>query len=163
MCANLHHSPQTWLYFLAYLGERSDEQAMSSTAASHKDMASVAHHMQAAAHTVGCTALMPQRSDISRHCACKYMACMACETHLSSWVMMTSWKFSCSLLVIMMLRSASARLALFSASRLVVGSSSASIPQFKQKVSASASLMIRHASTCSQGLVNASQGDVSLD
>ncbi len=84
------------------------------------------------------------------------------ETHLSSWVMMTSWKFSCSLLVIMMLRNASAKLALFSASRLVVGSSSARIPQFKQKVSASASLMIRHASTCSKGHVNTSQDEVDL-
>lgn len=63
----------------------------------------------------------------------------------------------------MMLRNASAKLALFSASRLVVGSSSARIPQFKQKVSASASLMIRHASTCSKGLVNYSQGKVDLD
>ena len=62
----------------------------------------------------------------------------------------------------MMLRSASAKLALFSASRLVVGSSSAKIPQFKQKVSARANLMIRHANTCSQDIVNSSQRDASL-
>ena len=61
---------------------------------------------------------------------------------------MTSWKFSCSLLVIMMSRKASAKLALLSASRLVVGSSSAKMPQFKQNVSASAKRMMRHASTC---------------
>lgn len=75
---------------------------------------------------------------------------IALLSYRSSCVMITSWKFSCSLLVIMMLRRASAKLALFSASRLVVGSSSARMPQFRQKVSASAKRMIRHASTCMQ-------------
>jgi len=54
---------------LGYLGDRSDTQAISSTAASHKDMASVTHHMQAAAHIVGCTGLMPRgKRDITALC-----------------------------------------------------------------------------------------------
>jgi len=48
----------------------------------------------------------------------------------------------------MMALSASARLWELSASRLVVGSSSARMPQFRQKVSASARRMMRQARTC---------------
>eukprot|EP00955_Chlamydomonas_euryale_P024513 258345-Chlamydomonas_euryale.AAC.5 len=51
----------------------------------------------------------------------------------------------------MIWRSASARLAAFSASRLVVGSSSARMPQLRQNASASASRMIRQASTWVMG------------
>jgi hypothetical protein len=43
--------------------------------------------------------------------------------------------------------SAKARLSMFSLSRLVVGSSNAKMPQFKQNVSAKASLIIKDAKT----------------
>lgn len=45
------------------------------------------------------------------------------------------------------LNSAAARLSAFGPSRFVVGSSKANMPQFRQKVSASASLIIREART----------------
>lgn len=63
---------------------------------------------------------------------------------------MTSWKLVCTLRSSMRVRSASAKAALFSASRFVVGSSSARMPQCRQKVSASANRMRRQARTCKQ-------------
>lgn len=59
-----------------------------------------------------------------------------------------SWKLAWAARWAMIWRRASAREALLASSRLVVGSSSARMPQFRQKVSASASRMIKHASTC---------------
>jgi hypothetical protein len=69
-------------------------------------------------------------------------------TYCSSWVMTTSWKLACPRRCSMICRNASARDALLAWSRLVVGSSRARIPQLRQNVSANASLMIKHARTC---------------
>jgi hypothetical protein len=52
------------------------------------------------------------------------------------------------------LKSAPARLSAFGVSRLVVGSSSAKMPQLRQNVSAKASLIMSDASTCTQFMAN---------
>ncbi len=52
------------------------------------------------------------------------------------------------------LKSAAARLSAFGVSRLVVGSSSAKMPQLRQNVSAKASLIMSDASTCTQFMAN---------
>lgn len=52
------------------------------------------------------------------------------------------------------LKSAAARLSAFGVSRLVVGSSSAKMPQLRQNVSAKASLIMSDASTCNRFMAN---------
>lgn len=76
-----------------------------------------------------------------------YLLASTLNTHLSSWVMTTSWKLDCARLVSMIFLSASAKDSLFAASRFVVGSSSARMPHLKQKVSAKARRMIKQART----------------
>ena len=60
------------------------------------------------------------------------------RTYFSSWVMMTSWNGELMLRCSMIPRMASARDALFAASKFVVGSSSAKTPHLEQNASESA-------------------------
>ena len=61
--------------------------------------------------------------------------------------MTMSWKFSCSLRECMISISERAKLSAFGVSKFVVGSSNAKMPQLRQKVSANAKRMMRHAKT----------------